>query len=173
MNKIILLAFTALFLTFGCAESEDKTESKQEILDQETPISDKEPDGNKVGNTNNTEKKDKPTLHDGEVTLNNGAKWKADAQTTALVKEIKDKLAIYRADINFDRNTAVRELKVYVQKLISSYKQKGDSQIQFFNWTTKYMRSIVVLSEANTPEQINNALDLLNEDMERYSSNFK
>lgn len=167
MKNIILLAITALFLTFGCAESDEKTELQKESNANNNQITES------VGENSNTKKDDKPVLHDGEVALNNGAKWKADSQTTALVKEIKDKLAIYKADTNFDRDAAVKELKIYVQKLISSYKQKGESQNQFFNWTTKYMRSIVVLSEANTPKQINNALDLLNEDMARYSSNFE
>ena len=107
------------------------------------------------------------------IIRNNGKKWQSNSQINGLVNEIKSKIDSYKSNTNFDRNEAVKELKQYVQNLISNAKLSGESQNQFYNWTTKYMRSIVKLSEANTQPQINEALDLLSQDMKDYFQNFE
>lgn len=175
MNNFVLILFAATLMVFGCSEQENKPEDKQEIVDHNASNANSNISQAAAVAKDDSQAKPKRevSIHDGDVTLNKGKKWQSNTQIKALISEIQSKIDAYKSSANFDRDVAVRELKQYVQKLISNAKLAGESQNQFYNWTTKYMRSIVKLSEASTQEQMNVALSEIDNNLNEYNQKFE
>lgn len=109
------------------------------------------------------------TLHDeneesGELTLNNGNRWKADSITHVNVSALSKIITEQKPATLEDYHASAQQLQAGIEKLLTDCRMKGDEHEALHHWLEPIMESNGKLSKSTTVEE---ASTLYNAERER------
>lgn len=109
------------------------------------------------------------TLHEeneksGELTLNNGNRWKADSITHVNVSALSKIITEQKPATLEDYHASAQQLQAGIEKLLTDCRMKGDEHEALHHWLEPIMESNGKLSKSTTVEE---ASTLYNAERER------
>lgn len=109
------------------------------------------------------------TLHEeneesGELTLNNGNRWKADSITNVNVSALSKIITEQKPATLEDYHAAAQQLQAGIEKLLMDCRMKGDEHEALHHWLEPIMESNGKLAKSTTVEE---ASTLYNAERER------
>ena len=103
--------------------------------------------------------------------LDNGNKWKTNAEMLPFIQEQERLLEAYDDDKD-DYKVLATNLNAANEKLIKSCTMTGKSHDVLHVWLTEHMKNIDLLSKAATKEEADKLTDVLEHSMETYHQYF-
>ncbi len=111
--------------------------------------------------------------HGGELTLNNGQKWKVNAEMTPHIAKGHEVLTNYLAQNGTDFQTLAAELKTHNNNLIKSCTMDGKSHDELHKWLHPHMELIGDLEDANSPDEAKAFIAQIKQSFLTYSDYFE
>lgn len=124
-----------------------------------------------------TAEADEHTNHDEnadatvKLELDNGKKWKTNAEMLPFINEQEKLLDAYDDD-KHDYKVLATNLNAANEKLIKSCTMTGKSHDVLHVWLTDHMKNINLLSKATTKDEADQLTDALDHSMETYHQYF-
>ena len=157
--------FSTLFLVIGlfftsCGNNSNKESNKP--TESTSHIDHQNHDGDKHHDDKNDQSQ--------TIELNNGEKWKVNAEMTPFILEGKEILAKYD---NIDYKTLAKQLKEKNSGLIKSCTMDGKSHDELHKWLHPHMELIESLEKAENEQSANTVIEQLKKSFKTYSNYFQ
>lgn len=169
MKKIFLSLFTAAIL-FGCNSQDSATTTEDHSDHEHATATHDAPDQDHATTAGVT------TLETGVPSLNDGAKWKADASTNENVANLKS--IIDRFKTNAD--PAVEDYHAFqasftdgISKMVKECKMQGPDHDALHVWLEPLMKDNKELKEQNSKEALAATFSTINERVNIYPQYFE
>lgn len=112
----------------------------------------------------------KPT---GPISLNNGEKWKINAEMIPHLKSSESLISSFSASDLESYKDLAEKLDSKNKDLIASCNMKGQSHDELHKWLHPYMESLNNLKDAQTAEDAQNIFDEIKEYIIVFNQNFE
>ena len=109
----------------------------------------------------------------GEIELNNGAKWKINAEMMPPLEASKKLIAEFAAHDEKDYKALAEKLKENNKLLISSCTMKGESHDELHKWLHPYMALIEELEDAENDNEANQVFKRIEQSFETFNQFFQ
>ena len=109
----------------------------------------------------------------GPIELNNGEKWKINAEMMPPLTASKKLLSEYAANDKKDYKTLAENLKENNKLLISSCTMNGKSHDELHKWLHPYMGLVEDLSNADNETQANEVVLKIEESFKTFNQHFQ
>ncbi|MEO7263318.1 MAG: hypothetical protein ABIW38_00330 [Ferruginibacter sp.] len=106
------------------------------------------------------------------LSLNNGAKWKADSSTNKNVKDLYNVIADANPVMLEDYQKAGKSIQAGINKMISECRMQGPDHDALHQWLEPLMEENKKLSEVTTIEKGKQAFGMIRKHFENYSEYF-
>jgi|SRR5690554_1497775 len=104
--------------------------------------------------------------------LNDGERWKVNAEMIPHVQAAEDALKVYVEDGNTDYKTLAENLKMNNNALISSCTMTGESHEQLHHWLHPHLELVTKLEVAENQEDANKAIAEIQASFNKYHNYF-
>lgn len=160
MKKISILVAVGLF-TFAFSNCESPTTEEVTTGEEVEVFEDQD------------QEEDHHHAEEGELSLNDGAKWIINEEMKPHVLAAENRLAAYLKNNSGDYSQLADELKELNTELIKSCTMTGKSHDELHNWLHPHMDILAELEKAEDVDSANEAIAELSESFEIFHKHFE